>query len=69
LLVWAVLMLYLLPARLGRRREVISPGALLFINLVFGWTVIGWAICLIWAVVGATKAQDEFYRQKWTNRP
>ena len=53
--------IYFLPATIGGNRGINASGALFFVNLFFGWTLIGWLFCLIWAVTGATKAQDAFY--------
>lgn len=53
---------YLMPAIIGYKRGVNSPFSLLCLNLLLGWTVLGWIVCLIWAVSGATRAQDAFYK-------
>ena len=58
---------YFLPAIIGSNRGVNASGALFFVNLIVGWTVLGWIVCLIWAVSGATKAQDAFYKN--ANQP
>src|SRR6185437_15385625 len=55
---------YLLPFIIGRRRDISTVGALFIVNLIFGWTLVGWFGCLLWAAVGATKAQDNFYRNQ-----
>ena len=62
-----ILALYFLPAIIGSNRGVNASGALFFVNLIVGWTVLGWIVCLIWAVNGATKAQDAFYKN--ANQP
>lgn len=62
-LVGLCLFLYFLPSIIGISRGINADGALFFVNLLFGWTVLGWFICLIWAATGATKAQDAFYRK------
>jgi hypothetical protein len=53
---------YFLPAIIGSKREISSSGALFFVNLFFGWTVLGWLICFLWAATGATRAQDAFFK-------
>lgn len=53
--------LYFLPAIVGIRRGLSSSGALLFVNMFFGWTVIGWLFCILWAATGATRAQDAYF--------
>jgi len=44
---------YLLPALISCERHTKHFDAILFTNLVFGWTVLGWIAALIWAVVEA----------------
>lgn len=58
------LMIYFLPAIIGRSREISSGGALFFVNLLFGWTVIGWLFCMLWAATGATRGQDAFFKNR-----
>ena len=41
------LLLYFLPAILGRHKR--DAAGIFLVNLLFGWTVIGWVIALIWA--------------------
>ena len=40
---------YFLPTILGARRKVINVGSVFAINLLLGWTLIGWAIALAMA--------------------
>ena len=49
--------IYFLPAIIGKNRGINSSGALFFVNLISGWTLIGWLICFLWATTGATRAQ------------
>jgi hypothetical protein len=40
--------LYFLPTIIGfRKRDV---GAIFILNLLLGWTVIGWVVCLVWVL-------------------
>jgi Superinfection immunity protein/zinc-ribbon domain len=48
-------LLYFLPAIIGRHKR--DATGIFLVNLLFGWTVIGWIIALIWAC-----ASDD-YRQ------
>ena len=57
------LCIYFLPTIIGHQRQISSFGALFFVNLLFGWTVLGWLLCLMWAATGATRAEDAFYEQ------
>lgn len=47
----AVAAIYFLPSALAVGRKHRNRGALAALNLFTGWTLIGWVICLIWAVV------------------
>ena len=42
------LSLYFLPSIIGRNKRNI--GAIVILNLLLGWTVIGWLVALVWAV-------------------
>ena len=58
----AVVVLYFLPTSIATRRELASgTGALFLVNLLFGWTLIGWLACLLWAALGQTRQQAAFY--------
>jgi hypothetical protein len=46
--------LYFLPTILAARRGHGVLGILL-LNLLFGWTVIGWAAMLVWALLSAPR--------------
>jgi predicted Kef-type K+ transport protein len=47
-----VLAVYLLPSIAGRRKQ--KAGAITWLNLLLGWTVIGWVVVMLWAI----KADD-----------
>jgi hypothetical protein len=59
LIATAGLFIYLLPAMIASIREVEHDGAIIAINVIFGWTVLGWIAALIWAVVEKPLAQPE----------
>ena len=42
--------LYFLPAIIGFARSKRDAGAILVLNLLLGWTAIGWVIALVWAL-------------------
>jgi len=65
LLVLAIaLLLYFLPAIIGSKRQVNNSGWLFVVNLLFGWSGLGWIVCLLWAVCGQTQAQDAYWRRQ-----
>jgi len=44
-------LLYLLPTMLAVYKNKRSTGGILVLNLLLGWTGLGWVIALIWAIV------------------
>ena len=44
-----VLALYLIPALVAYNRQHPNAGAILILNLLLGWTVVGWIVSLVWA--------------------
>lgn len=51
LLVIASLFFYLIPSMIASVRKVEHDFAIMAINVLFGWTVLGWFAALIWAIV------------------
>ena len=41
---------YFLPAIIAGARHKRNIAAIFAVNLIFGWTVIGWFVALIWSV-------------------
>jgi len=41
---------YLLPAELAYARRHRNKGAVLALNVLGGWTVVGWVLALVWAL-------------------
>ena len=46
----AALVVYFLPAIIARSYHVRRSGAILALNLLLGWTFIGWAGAFVWAI-------------------
>ena len=42
--------LYFLPAILAKRLHLKDASAIFYVNLVFGWTVLGWILALTWVI-------------------
>lgn len=53
--------IYLIPTFVGFSRGHLASGAIFVANLVFGWTILGWLIILIWACNSNTRANH--YRE------
>lgn len=50
ILIAAVLVAYLLPTYVAAWRKHHQAKAILALNIMFGWTIIGWEAALIWAL-------------------
>lgn len=46
----AGLMIYFFPAWVARDRRKANLGAIFALNLLTGWTFIGWVVALVWAL-------------------
>ena len=46
---------YFIPAVIAFLRGHHSKWAITALNLIFGWTFVGWAIALIWSLTGVRK--------------
>ena len=44
------IVLYLLPYVIASMRRKRNANAILVLNLLLGWTAIGWVVCLVWAI-------------------
>ena len=45
-----LLVLYPLPTYIALRRRKRNVAAILILNLLLGWTFIGWTVALVWAL-------------------
>jgi len=48
LLLGVALFLYFLPTYCGRNKR--NAGAIFALNLLLGWTLVGWVVALVWAL-------------------
>lgn len=56
LIVWIYsVLLYFLPVITAQRRHHREVAPIAIVNLVFGWTIIGWVIALIWSCTSNVK--------------
>lgn len=60
----AGLIIYFLPTIIAKNRAMDGVAALFFVNLLLGWTLIGWVVVLLWAALGQTQAQKHFFEQR-----
>jgi Superinfection immunity protein len=54
-----LLSLYFIPMIVALRRRHPSSGGIAVINIVFGWTLIGWVVALAWALSGKRGERGE----------
>jgi hypothetical protein len=50
-----ILTFYFMPTVIASLRHSQHTGTIFIVNLVFGWTVLGWLAALIWAIVETPK--------------
>jgi ABC-type multidrug transport system permease subunit len=43
--------IYFLPWHVARYRRHLNAPAIFVVNLFFGWSLIGWVACMVWAVL------------------
>ena len=51
-----VIMLYFLPAMVASARLHPNAAAIMALNLLLGWTFVGWALALVWALMRVEQA-------------
>ncbi|GLR65559.1 hypothetical protein GCM10010909_02370 [Acidocella aquatica] len=65
LLILAILgfLLYFLPCIISGNRNATNGGAVFMVNLLFGWTLIGWLVAMIMAITAQTEVSAEIERE------
>ena len=51
---------YFVPVLIGKQRNTENLEAIFLVDLVFGWTVLGWIAALIWAIYEEKQMVKEF---------
>ncbi|HYM73897.1 MAG TPA: superinfection immunity protein [Stellaceae bacterium] len=57
ILIMLVLLLYLLPTLIAYGREHLHRQDVAIVNIVFGWTLIGWILVFLWAALGRVEQE------------
>jgi hypothetical protein len=52
------LIIYMLPTLIAYARDIPSRHTVTVINIIFGWTLIGWFICFLWASLAETSIDE-----------
>ena len=50
--------LYFLPAITANNRNHKDKKAILLLNVIFGWTALGWIVALVWSYTGAVSQKE-----------
>lgn len=57
----SLVVLYMLPSIVAAARDHRNIAAILVLNILLGWTLIGWAIAIVWAFM-ATERRERAQR-------
>jgi len=57
IIILLALALYFVPTIVAYRRDSDSFGLILLVNIIAGWTLIGWLAILIWAAEGKKSSE------------
>jgi hypothetical protein len=60
ILLIALIALDLIPTWMAFRRNHPKRGQITILNVLLGWTVIGWVVAMVWALSGSGAAQVEY---------
>lgn len=52
-----IVAIYLLPTLMAFARDHPRRGAIALVNILFGWTLLGWLICFVWALLGSSPSE------------
>ncbi|MDR1920825.1 MAG: superinfection immunity protein [Candidatus Adiutrix sp.] len=63
ILICIILAIYFIPYSVAKSRHHNGKTAILVVNLLFGWSVIMWIVCLVWACNGNVN-REEIAKQK-----
>lgn len=50
-----LIVFYFLPSLVANKRRHANAGAIFALNLLLGWTFLGWALAIVWALTDDTR--------------
>jgi hypothetical protein len=59
-----LLCFYFLPTFIAEDRDFPRKRWVFWVNLILGWTFVGWGVCLLWAACAVGSEQDAYYRRQ-----
>lgn len=63
---WLILLVYFAPSSIAMMRHKANAGAIFALNLLAGWTFIGWVGALVWACSVDQRRTTEEHRSTLT---
>lgn len=57
LILLVVVLVYFIPASVAVLRRHPNRVALFAANVIFGWTFIGWGLCLVWSLLTSNRSK------------
>ncbi len=58
ILLLAIAGLYMLPTLVAYGRDIPQRQIITIVNIVLGWTLIGWVVIFLWAMMAETQADE-----------
>jgi len=52
------LIIYMLPTLIAYARDIPSRQTVTVVNIILGWTLIGWLICFLWATLAEISVDE-----------
>ena len=53
-----ILIIYMLPTVIAYARDVPQRQAITVVNIILGWTLVGWFVTFLWALMAETRADE-----------
>jgi len=63
--IWLFFFIYFLPYKIAKDRNAAHSGIILFFNIFFGITVIGWLFVFLWALLDEREIQKARAMPYW----
>ena len=61
----AMLALYFLPTIIARVKDHPNRRAIFWVNLLLGWSGVGWCVAVLWALVGEARSGAGGFTNDW----
>ena len=57
-LILGMIALYFLPSMIAIARKHSASWGIIAVNTLTAWTLVGWVVCLVWAIFGSSRRSD-----------